>query len=94
MNLNEYLLILESLDEEARLVLYRIRGEKEYLSGVLMPEPGNDHKYGLYGNHGGYLRCNSNDTDNIYIVSAWPLKDVTRVLNILYTITDEIIGEV
>lgn len=94
MKLTEYLEILESVPEEARIVLYRVKGKREYLTGVLMPDPGTNHKYGLYGIHGGYLNCNSDETDNIYIVSAWPLRDVSRVLNTLYTIHDEIIGEV
>ena len=49
--LSEYLEILETLPEEARIVSYRVKGSREYLSGVLMPEPGSDHKYGLYGIH-------------------------------------------
>lgn len=94
MKLTEYLEILEAVPEEARIVLYRVKGKRDYLTGVLMPDPGTNHKYGLYGIHGGYLKGNSDETDNIYIVSAWPLKDVSRVLNTLYTIQDEIIGEV
>lgn len=94
MKLTEYLEILETLPEEARIVSYRVKGKREYLSGVLMPEPGSVHKYGLFGIHGGYLNCNLDEADNIYIVSAWPLKDVTRILYILYSVHDEIIGEV
>lgn len=86
MYFDEFNLLLETLPPEPRIIQYRKRDSRTYVSGVILPP-----KPGTTGYTFPDLICDELD---MYIIGCWPISDVVRVMSCLYTIESEIIGEV
>ena len=87
----EFIKALADMPTAARVIRWRRRGQHIYHSAVIFPvatEEGITYTF----------HFNPWDTvgpiEDIFIIGCWPIEDCTKIMALLYSYNDEIIGEV
>lgn len=96
MYYNEFIKALEDMPTVARVIRWRKRGQHLYHSAVLVPISVNDVGVALKIQYKIFFVCKDSveSLDDIYIIGSWPIEDCVKIMSVLYTYNDEIIGEV
>lgn len=91
MYYNEFIKALADMPVAARVIRWRKRGENLYKSAVIIPifTP-EGPQYNLYTSHLDKV----GKLENIFIIGCWPIEDCVKIMSVLYSYNDEIIGEV
>lgn len=91
MYYNEFIKVLKDMPVTVRVVRWRNRGEHLYKSALVMPVLGPEGpQYNFYTN---YLD-KVGKLEDVFIIGSWPIEDCVKIMTLLYTYNDEIIGEV
>lgn len=93
MYYNVFIKALDDMPVGARVIRWRRRGEHIYHSAVIIPTFTPEGQRYIF-------HFNPFDLDivgpleDIFIIGCWPIEDCIKVMTLLYTYNDEIIGEV
>lgn len=92
----EFIKALEDMPPVARVIRWRKRGHHLYHSAVLVPISVNDVGEALKIHYKIFFGLNDSveQLDDIYIIGSWPIEDCVKIMSVLYSYNDEIIGEV
>jgi hypothetical protein len=87
----EFIKALADMPVAARVIRWRKRGEHLYKSAVIIPifTP-EGPQYNLYTSHLDKV----GKLEDIFIIGCWPIEDCVKIMSVLYSYNDEIIGEV
>lgn len=91
MYYNEFIEALKDMPITARVIRWRKRGEHIYKSALVMPVVTPEGpQYNLYTSHLDLV----DNLEDIFIIGSWPVEDCVKIMTVLYSYKDEIIGEV
>ena len=92
MYYKEFMEALKEMPVTARVIRWRRRGEHIYKSAIIIPLKNSDGRtwYNLFTGHDDKV----DNLDDIFVIGCWPVDDCVKIMNVLYSYNDEIIGEV
>lgn len=87
----EFIKALADMPIATRVIRWRKRGELLYKSAIVIPViTPEGPQYNLYHSHLDRV----DNLEDIFIIGCWPVEDCVKIMSVLYSYNDEIIGEV